>query len=76
MLEPRWQRATKVIDGSIGEALGRLYVAKHFPPSARARMNELIENLRAVFKDRLAKVEWMSDETRAKAKGLLLALTG
>src|SRR5262249_39731308 len=54
--EPRWQRAAKTIDGSIGEALGKLYVEKHFPPVARQRMNELIGNLRAVFLDRLKKV--------------------
>ena len=65
--EPRWQRAAHVIDGSIGEALGQLYVAKYFPPAARARMNELIANLREVFRDRLQKVDWMSEATRAKA---------
>jgi len=65
--EPRWQRAAKTIDGSIGEALGQLYVEKRFPPTARARMNELVGNLRAVFLDRLKRLEWMSDETRAKA---------
>ncbi len=65
--EPRWQRAARVIDGNIGEALGELYVEKYFPPAARARMNELINNLREVFRDRLTKLEWMSDATRAKA---------
>jgi putative endopeptidase len=65
--EPRWQRAAHVIDGSIGEALGRIYVEKYFPPTARARMNELIGNIRDVFRDRLKKLEWMSDATRAKA---------
>src|SRR4030095_3029215 len=65
--EPRWQRAARVIDGSIGEALGELYVAKHFPPAARARMNELIDNLRVVFRNRLQKLDWMSEGTRAKA---------
>ncbi len=64
--EPRWQRAAKTIDGSIGEALGRLYVEKHFPPAARARMNELVGNLRVVFLDRLKRLEWMSAGTRAK----------
>ena len=64
--EPRWQRAAKTIDGSIGEALGKLYVEKYFPAAARARMNELVENLRAVFVDRLKRLEWMSEETRAK----------
>ena len=65
--EPRWQRAAQVIDGSIGEALGELYVEKHFPPPARARMNELIGHLRDVFRGRLKNLDWMSHETRAKA---------
>ena len=65
--EPRWQRAAKVVDGSIGEALGELYVEKYFPPAARARMNELVGNIRAVFRDRLKNLAWMSDATRAKA---------
>lgn len=65
--EPRWQRAAHVIDGSIGEALGQLYVEKYFPPAARARMNELIANVREVFRDRLKTLDWMSETTRAKA---------
>ena len=65
--EPRWKRAAHVIDGSIGEALGQLYVEKCFPPAAKARMNELVENLKAVFHDRLEKAAWMTPETRAKA---------
>jgi putative endopeptidase len=65
--EPRWQRAARVIDGQIGEALGQLFVARHFPPSARARMIELVDNLKAVFRDRLAKADWMTEATRAKA---------
>ncbi len=65
--EPRWQRATKVVDGAVGEALGQLYVAKHYPPEAKARMDEMITNIKAVFRERLQKLEWMSEETRAKA---------
>lgn len=65
--EPRWQRAAKVVDGSIGEALGRLYVEKHFPPAARARMEEMVGNIRSVFQDRLKKLDWMSEPTRVKA---------
>jgi len=65
--EPRWQRAAKAVDGDIGEALGQLYVAKHFPPAAKARMGELIGNLRTVFRDRLAKLAWMSEGTRQEA---------
>ncbi len=65
--EPRWKRSAHVIDGSIGEALGQLYVEKYFPPAAKERMNELVENLKAVFHDRLEKVPWMSEATRQKA---------
>jgi predicted metalloendopeptidase len=65
--EPRWQRAARVIDSEIGEALGELFVEKYFPPAARDRMNELVENLKAVFRDRLQKLDWMSDTTRIKA---------
>jgi predicted metalloendopeptidase len=65
--EPRWQRAARVIDYEIGEALGQLFVEKYFPPAARARMNELVENLKAVVRDRLRKLDWMTEPTRAKA---------
>jgi putative endopeptidase len=65
--EPRWKRSAGFIDRSIGEALGQLYVEKNFPPQARARMNDLVENLKAVFRDHLKQVDWMADSTRAKA---------
>ncbi len=65
--EPRWQRSAKVVDGALGEALGRMYVEKYFPPTAQARMAELVGNLQAVFQDRLRKLEWMSEPTRQKA---------
>lgn len=65
--EPRWQRAARTIDAEIGEALGQLYVEKYFPPAARARMNEMVENLKAVFRDRLEHVSWMTAATRQKA---------
>lgn len=65
--EPRWQRSARVIDSEIGEALGQLFVEKYYPPSARARMNELVENLKAVVRDRLQKLDWMTDATRTKA---------
>ena len=65
--EPRWQRSAKVVDGQIGEALGQLYVARFYPPQAKARMAELIANITAVMKDRLAKLEWMTEPTRQKA---------
>lgn len=65
--EPRWRRSAKMIDRTIGEALGQLYVEKYFTPEARARMDELVGNLREVFRDRLSKLDWMSADTRTKA---------
>jgi putative endopeptidase len=66
-MEPRWQRAARVIDGTLGEALGRLYVERYYPPQAKARMDELIRNITAVMRGRLANVDWMTEATRKKA---------
>lgn len=66
-MEPRWQRAAKATDDALGEALGQIYVAKHYPPEAKARMDEMIRNIKAVMRDRLATLEWMSQPTREKA---------
>lgn len=65
--EPRWQRAARMIDSNVGEALGSLYVEKYFPEVARKRMTELVANVRAVFLDRLKTVDWMSEPTRKAA---------
>jgi putative endopeptidase len=67
MQEPRWQRSARVVDRTIGEALGQLFVEKYYPPSARARMSALIADLRSVLHDRLTLVPWMTGPTRAKA---------
>jgi putative endopeptidase len=65
--EPLWKRAGRVIDLRIGEALGALYVERYFPPEARARAAELIDDLRAVFRDRLERLPWMTETTRRRA---------
>jgi putative endopeptidase len=66
--EPRWKRAAMVIDETLGEALGRLYVERAFPPEAKARMAVLVDDLRAVFRGRLDSLEWMSEATRERAR--------
>lgn len=66
--EPSWKRAAMVIDDALGEALGRIYVRRHFPPAARARMIELVNDLREVFRQRLERVPWMTEETRRRAR--------
>jgi putative endopeptidase len=65
--EPRWKRAFRALDSGIGEPVGELYVEKYFPPEAKTRMQDLVENLKAVFRDHLEKVVWMTEATRAKA---------
>jgi putative endopeptidase len=65
--EPRWKRAYHTLDRSIGEAVGQLYVEQYFPPDAKKRMNDLVDSLKAVFRDHLEKVDWMTEATRSKA---------
>jgi putative endopeptidase len=64
---PRWKRVLGTINDSAGEAMGELYVAVAFPPSSKARMEELVGNLSAALKGRLENLPWMSDATRRKA---------
>ncbi|KQS40555.1 M13 family metallopeptidase [Pedobacter sp. Leaf194] len=72
---PRWQRMSSLTDGTIGELLGQLYVAKYFKPEAKARMNQMIVNLRKAFEIRINGLEWMSAETKQKALAKLNAFT-
>jgi len=64
---PRWKRVTLQVSASMGEALGQVYVERAFPPRTKARADEMIENLRTTVNDRLQGLEWMSDETKARA---------
>lgn len=64
----RWKRAVGQIDGVMGEVVGKVYVKKYFPESSKAQMIDLIENLRAAFKDGLDNLEWMGDETKEQAQ--------
>ena len=66
-LRPRWKRVTSTVDGAMGEALGQLYVARFFPPEAKKRMLDLVDNLKDAFKDRINNAEWMSDVTKERA---------
>ena len=73
VLRPRWKRTVGVVDGSLGEALGQLYVEKYFPASSKKRMLELVKNLQTSLGERIDGLEWMSDETKAKAQEKLAA---
>ena len=65
---PRWKRAVSSVNGTLGEVVGKVYVAEHFPPDSKAQMNVLVENLRASFKDGIDGLEWMADETKEQAQ--------
>ena len=66
-IDSRWKRSIRWVDSSLGEALGQLYTAKYFPPAARVRMEAMVANLQAVYREHLAKVPWMSEGTRKEA---------
>jgi endothelin-converting enzyme/putative endopeptidase len=66
-MKPRWKRCAESADELLGEALGRKYVEKHFPPAAKARMQELVKNLLLAMGDTIRGLEWMGPETKAKA---------
>lgn len=70
---PRWQRISQLTDGSIGELLGQLYVKEYFKPEAKARMSELISNVRKAFANRINNLDWMGAETKQKALAKLAA---
>src|SRR5690606_18641567 len=57
-MQPRWKRVIGAIDEHVGEALGKLYVEKHFKPAAKKRMDELVDNLMVVFRERLESRDW------------------
>ena len=65
--QPRWRRILNATSGCLGEAVGQLYVEKNFPAEAKAKMMELVGNLRVALGERIKNLEWMSDETKAKA---------
>ncbi len=73
--EPMWRRATAAVNGSLGEVVGKVYVARHFPPEAKDRMLELVGNLVKAYEKSITELEWMGDETRAQALDKLSKFT-
>jgi len=66
--EPRWQRAVGAVNRALGEAVGKVYVKRYFPPEAKARMSELVENLLRAYQTGIQNLDWMSPETKARAE--------
>lgn len=64
---PRWKRAVAAVEGTLGEAVGQMYVEKYFPAAAKERMVKLVKNLQDALAERIQAQEWMSDSTKVKA---------
>jgi putative endopeptidase len=69
----RWKRGIQMINGSLGEAVGRIYVERHYPAESNRQMSELIANLRAGLEARIAASTWMDEDTKAQARAKLTA---
>jgi putative endopeptidase len=74
-LKPRWKRVVAATDAELGEALGKLYVADYFPPEAKARALEMVNNLKEALADRIKTLEWMDEPTKQEALKKLAAFT-
>ena len=74
-IQPRWKRGVNAVNGAMGEAVGKLYVEKYFPPESKAKMDELVRNLIAAMDERLANLGWMAPETKVKARAKLASFT-
>lgn len=74
-MKPRWKRTLRTIDGGVGEALGQIFVDKYFNSDAKKRVNGMVDNLFASFKQRIETRDWMSAETKTKANDKLSKIT-
>ncbi|WP_380873782.1 zinc metalloprotease [Sphingomonas sp. DBB INV C78] len=70
----RWKRATVALNAALGEAVGQLYIQRHFTPEAKAQITALVENLRAAFRIRIERLDWMSTDTKQAALTKLAAI--
>ncbi len=66
-LRARWKRGVALVEGAVGEAVGRQYVERHFPPRAKAMMDELVANLLAAYRQSISRLDWMTEETKQRA---------
>jgi putative endopeptidase len=72
---PRWQLGVTAVEGALGEAVGSIYVERHFSPQSKARMEELVANLMAAYREAIDELEWMSPATKAEAQAKLANFT-
>ena len=72
---PRWKTGVALVEASLGEALGKLYVAEYFPPERKERMDQLVKNLLASYKTSIDNLDWMSPATKIEAQAKLAKFT-
>lgn len=72
---PQWRRAVDLLNNHVGEVIGKVYVKKHFPPEAKARMLDMVNNLLLAYKDSIEELDWMTDDTRQQALDKLSKFT-
>jgi putative endopeptidase len=73
--KPRWKRGVALVETSLGEGLGKLYVARYFPPESKQRVERLVQNLLAAYKADIATLDWMGPQTKEKAQAKLAKFT-
>jgi len=66
-MRARWKRGVQIVEGALGEAVGEIYVAKHFPPQAKERMDVLVHWLIEAYRESITNLTWMTEETKKKA---------
>ncbi|WP_233415079.1 M13 family metallopeptidase [Streptomyces sp. N35] len=66
-LRARWKRGVSFVEGAVGEAVGKEYVARHFPPSSKAKMDDLVANLLEAYRQSISRLDWMTDDTKERA---------
>lgn len=74
-IRPRWKRAMSVPNSILSEAVGQMYVAKYFPESEKARVEEMVANIQKAFSKHIEALDWMGQDTKAKAQEKLAAFT-
>lgn len=75
VIRERWKRGVGLAEAAMGEAIGKVYVERHFPPAAKVAMDELVANLIEAYRQSISQLEWMSPETRERALAKLEAFT-
>jgi putative endopeptidase len=74
-IRERWKRAVSLVEGLVGDAVGKLYVQRHFPPDAKARVDALVENVQAAYRLSINELDWMTAQTRERALAKLEKFT-